>query len=361
MGIVGSGGMAEYQVKKFSAIPGCVIVACKDHREDQAADFARRFSIPSSYTRVEDLLDSGTCDAISCAVVDSRHRSIAEAALGRDVPVFCEKPLGRSVADCDALAELARREGVPNLVNFSKRNAGALGALRIALDEGVSGAPLSVEAEYLQGWVATGAWGDWIQTPRWRWRLTPSICTAGVIGDLGSHLADALILVFGGLDGGAKPHVLRLQEAMEGGLVTRRSLPEDFVDHEKAGRTVPVSIETQALLPWGGEAIPLTLRASWVAGEEVDAFRIRVHTSGGALELDLRRSRDSVFFRPQGHGAEREIRGPRLASTYETFLHLVEEGEGSGARESVSKIPDFNHAAAVQRALDGLFPGELPL
>jgi hypothetical protein len=170
--------MAEYQAKKFSVLEGCTLSACKDHKADHAEEFARRFRIPARYSSLDALLDADVCDALTCAVIDSRHRVLSEPVLRRGLPLLSEKPLGRTVADCAALAALAADAGVPNLVNFSKRNAPALAATKVCLQDGIAGRILSVEAEYLQGWVATGAWGDWMTVPRWKWRLTPELSTA---------------------------------------------------------------------------------------------------------------------------------------------------------------------------------------
>jgi len=46
LGIAGTGGMAEYHVKKFRALEGVTISACKDRNWDHAEAFSQRFEIP---------------------------------------------------------------------------------------------------------------------------------------------------------------------------------------------------------------------------------------------------------------------------------------------------------------------------
>lgn len=364
LGIVGTGGMAEYQAKKFSELPGCMLTACKDHKADHAAAFCGRFGIANRFHSIEEMLNSGLCDALSCAVIDSRHRAICDAALSRSMPLLCEKPLARSVADCAALAAAAAAAGSPAMVNFSKRNAPALWALAAAAGSGRLGEIAGVEASYRQGWAATKAWGDWRAVPRWKWRLSPASSTAGILGDLGTHLADALLLLFGSILSDGKAEVLSLSEAMESGRLDEPPLEEDFMDQ---GLTVPVEFSVSARLPSGA---PVRIESSWIDPTAVDDFRIRLRGSKADAVMDLRRSRDSVELIPSS-GEPQILRGPAVESTYAQFIRLAEEhrsggGAAGGAPDAAGfkgglPVPSFAHALKVQETLDALLPGLLPL
>lgn len=366
IGIIGTGGMAEYQAKKFAALEGCVLAACVDHKENHAEDFARRFSIPAWYSSLESMLGDGRCDAVTCVTLDSHHRRHSEQVLQRGLPLLCEKPLARTLAECRALVETARTGGAPNLVNFSKRNAPALSALAGAVASGKVGKPRSVEAEYLQSWVATGLWGDWLTVPRWKWRLLPELSTAGVVGDLGIHLVDALSLVLGNPIPGKDSKLVTLGEAMAAGRVNPRPLPAEFRAPGSADGTVPVEFEVAGGfgVPWEGATF--VLRASWIAPDAVDTFRVQVRGTEGTLDLDLRRSKDAVFLSPKGGGPELCLPGPRELSTYERFVRSSQsclEGTWIEAEEEkgATGIPTFARAQEVQKTLDLLLPGVLPL
>lgn len=371
IGIIGTGGMAEYQAKKFSAVEGCVLSACKDHKENHAEDFARRFSIPAWYSSLDTLLGEDDCDALSCVVVDSRHRAHCEKVLMKGLPLLCEKPLARSVADCEFLAALAAERAAPNLVNFSKRNSPALSALKAAVRSGTAGRLLSVEASYLQGWVATGEWGDWMTVPRWKWRLLPEFSTAGAVGDLGTHLVDAILYAVGPLApeaaGTESPRVTTLSGAMDAGRVARRRLPPEFGTGGSGDGSVPVEFSASGRLrdDQGGAAVEI--RASWIDSGAKDDFRIILRGEKGTLELDLRRSRDAAFFRPAGGGPERTIPGAKEPSTYERFVRAarthMDRGAGEAGAAGYRAAPDdptFQRALDVQRTLDRLLPGILP-
>lgn len=374
VGIAGTGAMAEYQVHKFRALEGCQISACVDRNPGNAENFARRFSIPSHYSSITDLLDAGSCQAVSCVTSDSQHPRIVLAALKRGLPVFCEKPLARTLAECQSMADMASAAEVPNLVNYSKRNAPALAGLKAMLDAGELGKIEAVDAEYLQGWVMTKVWGDWQTTPRWRWRLLPTESSAGVAGDLGSHLVDALLHLFGDLVPAGQASSVNLAQALAaaggqdpGTVGGSEPLPGEFM---AGSGPVCVAFSAAASLPGGA---PVRLRASWIEDGALDDFRIRVQGSRGRAVLDLGRSRSAVAVYRGAKAAEAGtaaaesvaesglatlVEGPQKPSTYQRFIDLA-----SGQRPMVPGGEDgldFTQALRTMRLLNELVPGGLP-
>ena len=61
--------------------------------------------------------------AVGCAAtrtpVPRTHLEIARSAFALGKPVFCEKPLGASLAESRELASLAQDAGVANMVGFN--------------------------------------------------------------------------------------------------------------------------------------------------------------------------------------------------------------------------------------------------
>ncbi|OHD77001.1 MAG: hypothetical protein A3J97_11930 [Spirochaetes bacterium RIFOXYC1_FULL_54_7] len=373
LGIAGTGAMAAYQVRKFRAMDGCQISACVDRNPGNAADFALRFGIPRHYSSITDLLDAGCCQAVSCVTSDSQHARIVLAALERGLPVFCEKPLARTLPECQAMADLAARAGVPNLVNFSKRNAPALAGLKAMVESGELGELVAVEAEYLQSWVLTKAWGDWLSTPRWRWRLLPGESSAGVAGDLGSHLVDALLYLFGDLVPTGEARSVNLAQALaqvlaqeaDGGQALaadgrqapaadggQAPIPGEFL---AGSGPVCVTFSASAVLPGGA---PVRLRASWIESGALDDFMIVVHGSRGKAILDFGRSRSAVAWYADASEPVTMVEGPQTPSTYQRFVELASRQRpmGAGGEDGL----DFAQALRTQRLLDSLVPGGLP-
>ncbi len=351
LAIAGRGSMANYHAKKFSTLSYCILSACKDHNLEHARTFALNHDIPRWYDSIDDLTASHCADALSCAVVDWRHAELCVAALNGGLAVFCEKPLSRTVAEAERLAEIARSTERPTFVNFSKRNAPALHALRTVVSDGTLGEIRNVSISYKQGWVATGIWGDWRVVPRWRWRLMYDKGTTGVVGDLGSHVVDALLFVFGELSIGSNESAIDLAQADQLGLLGRFSPTDDFL-----GDNLPyVQITAHGAV---ASSIPCTIELSFISADAVDDFSLIVEGSEGRALLDLRRSRSDVELVRYGEGAAELVPGPVVLSTYEQFCNLVDT---SSRLEDRGVIPDFSHGLRVQRLLDDLAPGGLPL
>lgn len=357
LGIIGTGGMAEYQAQRFSKIEGCQLWACKDQHAEHSRQFAERFHIPHWYTDLDRMLSKteGLCDAYTCAVLDERHAYIGNKMLSSGKPLLMEKPLGRTLSEAKQLMELAQQTKVINLVNFSKRNAPALWALNTMVKNKAFGHIHSIRAEYHQSWVATKCWGDWLTTPRWRWRLQPQTSTAGIIGDLGSHIVDSLLLLFGPLTAKGTAQIIRLDEAINTGALPAQNLDESFYNQME---TVPVKAAATFSIPLpDGSTIPGTIDLSWINQEATDQFKITLMGEKRYALLDLSLSRNQIYIYDQNHNINEIITHPAVSSTYEIFINLVEKP----SNETMMPIPDFKQGYLVHHTLNDLFPGVLPV
>jgi predicted dehydrogenase len=336
VGIVGSGAMAEYHAKRFSGLAGVSVAAVCDHIPSKAESFAESFGIPGRFSDPLAMLASGEVDALSIASFDGAHAGAAIAALEGGIPVFCEKPMARRLAEAEAMAGAARRAGVPAIVNFSKRNGGLLAAALAA--EGRLGTLLRLELGYLQSWLLQDAWGDWRTTPRWKWRLSESQSTYGALGDLGSHLFDsALVLAGGGAAAGAGVSAARL-EALS--CEARRFLPEAEVDLE-GGPAFESFVARLAL----GE-VEVSMKAGWACPGYVDEFTATLICEKGRIEVAPGRSRSSVRLY-EASGGISDVEAGRVASTYELFVDLC-----LGRSQPMSgSDPNFERGLAAQRAI----------
>jgi len=325
IGIVGTGAMAEYQASRFAALPGVKVAACCDRQPGRAALFARERGIEGVFVDPGAMAASGMVQAVSVASADGWHREPVLAVLSRGLPVLCEKPMARTLAGAREMAAAARAARVPALVNFSKRNGGALSLAGRLLREGRAGAPRSAALSYLQGWLADGAWGDWRDTPRLRWRLLEGSSTFGALGDLGAHLLDALLLVLGGAEAVA--------------CLARRFDPRPF------GEGAYESFE--ALLDSGG--LPVAVSGSFRAAGQADRFAMSLRCERACIELDLSASRRSVRIVGGAAGTGEEVSAPPSPTSYERFAALASGGEDPLAAEPIG----FDEALRVQELLDG--------
>lgn len=339
LALLGTGAMSDYQHKKFAALEGVEVTACFDADAGKAERFARDHGIASPCSRLDKLLDL-PLDAVSCCLVDAGHFVAGDLVLKRGLALFCEKPLSNTVVNARELARLGSAEGAVAMVNLSKRNAPALHALKADVESKALGDLVAIDARYHQGWVVTKVWGDWSVEPRWKWRLQSEFCTAGVAGDLGVHLVDALMFLFGVPEAARLNRAHDLASARAAGLVPW-PVPVGFETPAQGNH--PAYVDLSATLSFGG--IPCMFSTSWIDPSAVDSFRILVQGTVATAVLDLERSRTSyTLLKP-----EREVLGPAVQPTYEAFIDAVRRGR--------SGTPGVGEALAAQEALESLLAG----
>ncbi|MFZ4615968.1 MAG: TIM barrel protein [Rectinemataceae bacterium] len=350
IGIVGTGAMAAYHVSRFAGIPGAIVVSCSDRHVDDAARFAARHGLSGSFGDSAAMVASGSIDAVSVASADCWHLEPVLAALAQGLPVFCEKPLARTLSDALAMAAAARAAGVPTIVNFSKRNGGLLSLASRLLSEGRIGQLRSASFRYEQGWLADGSWGDWRTTPRLAWRLDEGRSTFGALGDLGSHLLDAVLLLLGG---NSTPEVVAC-------------LGRRFDAGEEAGRGVaggagdfrPAWESFEALVEAG--TVPVSVSATFRAPGQEDRFALSLRGETASIELDFGLSRRTLRIVGTSGAVEIaagaveiaagavEIAAEPIPTSYERFVALA-----SGAPDPLpGEGLDFGRGLSVQRLVD---------
>jgi hypothetical protein len=138
--LVGVGGRGEWFVETLPKMENLVALCDVNARTIEAAfqrweDLAKRFATspndwerraaqsyqaqldkkPKTFGDFRRLLDESgrSLDAVFVATPDHTHAVIAAAAIRAGKPVFCEKPLTRTVHEARALRELARKHKVP--------------------------------------------------------------------------------------------------------------------------------------------------------------------------------------------------------------------------------------------------------
>src|ERR671921_953662 len=125
-------------------------------------------------------------DLVDICTPGDTHAEIAIAALEAGKHVLCEKPLANTVAEAEAMADVAARaaaRGVRSMVGFTYRRVPAIGLARRLVAEGRLGEIRHVRAQYLQDWIADP------QAPM-SWRLEKDKAGSGALGDIGAHIVD---------------------------------------------------------------------------------------------------------------------------------------------------------------------------
>ncbi|KZX21605.1 Gfo/Idh/MocA family oxidoreductase [Rathayibacter tanaceti] len=188
VGIVGFGlAGSVFHGPFLAADPAFEVVAVATRDPDRAASAASAHSAAQIVPDLEAVLAEQP-DLVVLATPPSVHREQAEAALAAGAAVVIDKPFAPSTADADAIIAASEASGAPVFVFQNRRWDSDLLTLRRLLAEGALGEVFRFESTF-ERWSTpkTGRWQNRIGTHE----------GGGILFDLGSHLVDQALMLFG--------------------------------------------------------------------------------------------------------------------------------------------------------------------
>jgi UDP-N-acetyl-2-amino-2-deoxyglucuronate dehydrogenase len=156
---------------------------------DPDASRAQKMAAPHGATAVAGIDEA--CDGADVAWIctwTSAHLPAVEAAVARGMPVFCEKPLAPTLADCERVAELMR--GVPNQVGLVLRHAPVFAKVAEIVASGRYGLPMAVTLRDDQFFPNQGMYGS-------TWRSDVAKAGGGALIEHSVHDVDVLRWILG--------------------------------------------------------------------------------------------------------------------------------------------------------------------
>ena len=164
---------------------------------DRARAFAAKWGYESAETDWRKVVESPEIDLVDIASPNDTHAEIAIAAATAGKMVMCEKPLGRNVAEAEAMVAAVEAAGVPNSVWYNYRRVPAVTLAKQLADEGKLGRVFHYRAKFLQDWTISA---DLPQGGEGLWRLDVGVAGSGVTGDLLAHCIDTAMWLNGPID-----------------------------------------------------------------------------------------------------------------------------------------------------------------
>ncbi|GAB4527145.1 MAG: hypothetical protein Kow0063_02160 [Anaerolineae bacterium] len=184
VGVLGAGFMGTTHARAFAKLADVQVAGVFSRSADKAAALASEVGA-QPFTDAMALVVDPSVDAISVTLPTHLHKEFTIAALEAGKPVLLEKPMGLSVAECDAMIEAAGRSGQILMLAHVLRFWPEYVALVDFVRSGQLGQPISATASRLS---SRPAWGDWFANPDW---------TGGAVLDLHIHDLDTLNWLFG--------------------------------------------------------------------------------------------------------------------------------------------------------------------
>ncbi len=184
-GVVGFGLAGRiFHAAVVDAVEGLDLAAIVERRGDSAHAAYPQVAI---FRSVDEMLASGELDGVSIATPNRSHAALARQCLEAGKHVVVDKPMAVTSAEAADLIALARARGRILTVYQNRRWDGDFLTLQRLLAENALGSPRSFESHFdrFRPRVKTGVW-----------RETPEP-GAGLLYDLGPHLVDQAMVLFG--------------------------------------------------------------------------------------------------------------------------------------------------------------------
>jgi predicted dehydrogenase len=112
IGVVGLGYWGPNLARNISELADAEVAWLCDSRTERLEQIGRRYPGAAVTARVEDVLHDDELDAVVIATPVGTHFELAANAIANGKHVLVEKPLAASVAEAEALIDLAARAGV---------------------------------------------------------------------------------------------------------------------------------------------------------------------------------------------------------------------------------------------------------
>ncbi len=125
----------------------------------------------------------------------NRHAELVTAAAGAGKHMFVEKPLGINSEESYAMASAIEKAGLLFTTGYFMRTAPHHLFLKSEVNKGSFGRITRVRASNCH----SGSLGGWFDK-EWRWMADPKIAGVGGFGDLGTHVLDILMWLFGDVE-----------------------------------------------------------------------------------------------------------------------------------------------------------------
>lgn len=307
-GLVGFGFAGQtFHAPVLSAVPGLQLGAVASSQPRKVrAEWPGVDVVPD----IDALLGRADIDLIVVATPNAQHHPVAKAALAAGKHVVVDKPFTLDAAQARELAALAQRQGRLLSVYQNRRFDSDFLTLKELLAGGELGRPVYFESHF----------DRFRPQVRERWREQP-VPGAGLWVDLGSHLLDQAVQLFG------RPDTLQLDTAAlrDGALV------EDYfhaVLRYEGGAHAPLRVVLHATT-LAAHAAPRYIvhgtRGSYVkrgVDSQEDALRAGGKPGGerwGADELD------GELTLPSDDGQSQRKNVPTLAGNYMAYYAAVRD------------------------------------
>ncbi len=291
VGLIGAGTMGSTHARHWNALPGAELVGVLDPRRDAAHAAGPVFS------DWDTLLSQAKPDIIDVCTPTPFHREYVERAAAAGKAIFVEKPMARTLADCDAMIAATERAGVPVMSGHVLRYFAEYAAAKRLVDAGGVGTPVAIRTARMAGFPDLGGRPNWYADPeqsgglvldmilhdfdwlRWTFGPVSRVFARGLYGQKAHFGRLDYALVTLRFESGALAHVTG-SWAHPGGFRTTLEIAGDggMITHDSAA-SAPLAASLRSTGGGGGVAVPESPMA-----EGEDPYYLEIAAFVAALE-----------------------------------------------------------------------------
>jgi predicted dehydrogenase len=193
-GIIGCGDVTE--VKSGPGLykaRNSTLVAVMRRDGARAADYARRHGVPRWTDDADAIITAPDIDVVYVATAPDTHHDYVLRCAAAGKPVFVEKPMARTKADCDAMLAACAKGSVPLWVAYYRRALPRFLKIRELLASGAIGEVRMIASRQFRRFRPPAEAHP--HSPPWR--VDPAQAGGGYFVDMVTHTLDFLDYCFG--------------------------------------------------------------------------------------------------------------------------------------------------------------------
>ncbi len=194
-GIVGVGDVCEVKSgPAMKLIQNSKLVAVMRRDGAKAQDYAARHEVPKWYDDADKLINDPDINAIYIATPPNSHEPYTLKAAAAGKPVYVEKPMARTHAECMSMVGACSKANIPLFTAYYRRMLPNFLKIRSMLSDGVIGdvryVNITMNKPIQPDIVGASGKAD-------NWRIHPDVAGGGYFYDLASHQLDLMDFLFG--------------------------------------------------------------------------------------------------------------------------------------------------------------------
>ena len=168
---------------------GCEMLAIVDPIKANREKFKEEYGFKYAFADYHEALGLGA-DVVALCTPNAFHAPAAVDFLMDGADVICEKPMARTVSECDAMIAAAKKSGRRLFVSHSQQFQPMHRKMIDAVKSGALGRPFMANAQFI------GDEFKRMNDPN-NWKGTKDISGGGVLIDNGVHMINLLVAMFG--------------------------------------------------------------------------------------------------------------------------------------------------------------------